>query len=295
VECFLEVADRLSFTRAAAVLYLSQPAVTAQVKSLEDELGFPLFRREGHTVSLTAAGKSMQRDLRTILTAYERAVQAAAVLALGSAQAVSLGYSASQAETWLASAMRLFHARHPAATVVLHREKATQLSQMFAEGLLDAVIILDVDVERVPDVEFVPIIETNGCMFMPPTHRLAAKDQIELADLKDEDLITLVQSGGSRRFHLAARALSRFGLDLKAVQAIDDPETGFLMAEAGSGIYAGLEVEAAFAARFGLVGRVLDVRIPQMSIGIAYHKGSDGCLFQALADGAKGVLASVDC
>jgi len=77
LECFVQVADNLNFRRAADELHLSQPTVSKQVSSLEDELGGALFARNTHEVSLTAFGTSFLPDAREILrmsyTAAERA------------------------------------------------------------------------------------------------------------------------------------------------------------------------------------------------------------------------------
>ena len=75
VEAFLAVARLSSFTRAAAKLYLTQPAITQQMRALETELGFPLFERRGRRLRLTPAGKALQAYPPRVLALVERFVR----------------------------------------------------------------------------------------------------------------------------------------------------------------------------------------------------------------------------
>ena len=71
--CFLTVADTLSFARAAAQLHVTQPAVTHQIKVLEQELGVPLFYRSTRSVILTRDGQSFLEDARRIIAIEHQA------------------------------------------------------------------------------------------------------------------------------------------------------------------------------------------------------------------------------
>lgn len=78
---FIAVADQNSFTRASAVLFVSQSAVSQQISALEDELGFPLFIRNKHSVVLTQAGDDFYRRIRSLLDKMDDAVDMARVTA----------------------------------------------------------------------------------------------------------------------------------------------------------------------------------------------------------------------
>src|SRR3982074_1285396 len=69
LETFLEVARRASFSRAAEKRFRTQPAISSQIRSLEEEVGARLFDRSGGRVSLTAAGKAMQHSTEHTLDA----------------------------------------------------------------------------------------------------------------------------------------------------------------------------------------------------------------------------------
>lgn len=75
IRSFIMVADLKSFTNAAEALFMTQPAISAQIKSLEETIGLPLIERNDKRVQLTEAGKHFYRDAKEILTVYNRAIE----------------------------------------------------------------------------------------------------------------------------------------------------------------------------------------------------------------------------
>ena len=75
LECFLTVAETLNFAKAAQILNITQPAVTKNIKSLEDELSTRLFRRSTRNVELTREGKLLINDAQVIIRTSRRAIK----------------------------------------------------------------------------------------------------------------------------------------------------------------------------------------------------------------------------
>src|SRR5690625_977138 len=71
LEYFTEVAKHLNFTKAASTLHISQPSLSKTVKSMEDELGVPLFNRSFRHLELTDAGKALLHNAKHVLHAYQ--------------------------------------------------------------------------------------------------------------------------------------------------------------------------------------------------------------------------------
>ena len=71
LRCFVGVADQLSFSRASEQIGLSQPALSRQVRALEDELGMPLFDRVGRRIKLTSGGEELAARARLLLQDFE--------------------------------------------------------------------------------------------------------------------------------------------------------------------------------------------------------------------------------
>src|ERR1700730_130966 len=110
---FYEVATTGSFTRAAAKLYLSQPAVTQQIRALESELGFALFERHGRRLRLTAAGEALQAYPPRVLSLVDEAINAAREAAGRGSRTLHVGAGDTVATYILPDLVRDFHASRP--------------------------------------------------------------------------------------------------------------------------------------------------------------------------------------
>src|SRR5688572_30480111 len=117
VRYFLEVADRLSFTRAAEALNMAQSPLSQQIRLLETELGVALLDRSTRHVSLTAAGAAFQLRARGLVTELERAVGEAQRVASGDTGSVVVGFGALQFLSAVPVALRAVRRHAPELTL----------------------------------------------------------------------------------------------------------------------------------------------------------------------------------
>src|SRR3989449_2008474 len=92
---FVAVAEMENVSRAALKLHVSQPALSRQIRDLEDELGFLLLERSARSVRLTDAGRAFLSEARAVLQRVEDAVQVARVIATGGSGELHVGYAPS--------------------------------------------------------------------------------------------------------------------------------------------------------------------------------------------------------
>ncbi|MEU9442491.1 LysR family transcriptional regulator [Streptomyces sp. NPDC048304] len=201
---FVAVAEELHFTRAAEKLYVSQPALSKQIRSLERQLGAELFRRDQHGVALTPAGEALLPHARTVLTAWDAG--AAAVEAAKAAQRSTLvvGMSTSPGRGGLLPAVRSrFTAAHPEVTVRLRQMSWDDPTAGLADGTADVAFVW----LPLPDEEryaWTVITEEPRLLALPDAHPLAARPEIDFADLLDEPFLALPESAGRLRDHWLA-------------------------------------------------------------------------------------------
>ncbi|MFF2348224.1 LysR family transcriptional regulator [Kitasatospora sp. NPDC058115] len=201
---FLAVAEELHFTRAAERLYVSQPALSKQIRALELRLGAELFRRDRHGVTLAAAGEALVPHARKVLAAW--ADGAAAVEAVKAEQRSTLvvGMSTSPARGGLLPAIRSrFTAAHPQATTRLRHVSWDDPTAGLANGAVDIAFVW-LPLPGPERFRWTVVAEEPRLAALPDTHPLAARDGFDFADLLDEPFLALPASAGPLRDHWLA-------------------------------------------------------------------------------------------
>ncbi|MFD5270100.1 LysR family transcriptional regulator [Streptomyces sp. NPDC058335] len=202
---FTAVAEELHFTRAAERLYVSQPALSKQIRSLERQLAVELFRRDRQKVALTAAGRALLPHARRVLASWAEA--AAAVEEVRSAEhgTLTVGMSTSPGRGGILPAIRSrFTAAHPRTVVRLRQVNWADPTAGLADGDADVAFVW----LPVPDQDryaWTLIAEEPVHVALPETHPLAAtRTAIDFAELLDEPFLALPESSGPLRDHWLA-------------------------------------------------------------------------------------------
>lgn len=90
---FIDAVDLASFTAAAQKNFVSQTAISKQMKNLEEEIGAPLFHRENNRVTVTSAGRQFYNHAKQLITNYEQAVQLAHAVGATDKQTLTIGFT----------------------------------------------------------------------------------------------------------------------------------------------------------------------------------------------------------
>jgi DNA-binding transcriptional LysR family regulator len=187
LRCFLAVAERRHFTRAARELGLAQPSVSAQVRRLESELGSELFHRMKGNVTLTPAGEALLPFARRILTDVDAASSELRESGVQVRGRLSIGATPSLAATLVPPVLARFHSAYPAVDLVLREAGSGDLVTALEEGALDvALVILPV---RHDVLETQPLLREELVLALARTHPLAKRRTISVADLRDVPLV----------------------------------------------------------------------------------------------------------
>lgn len=188
---FLEVAHHASFSKASESIHLSQPTLSKMVKNLEDELGVLLLDRSTRKVVLTEAGKVVQAHAQTILSAMDHMRSAVADLSGLRKGHFTLGLPPVIGASFFPKVIADFHLLYPDIGITLVEEGGKKIEQLLLDGSIDlGVVVLPVD-ERL--FEIVPIVERQLHLVLPLSHRLSEREEVRLAELRDESLILFRQ------------------------------------------------------------------------------------------------------
>lgn len=189
INYFLAVADHLSFTRAASALYVSQPALSQQIKQLEETLGTPLFDRSGRKIRLTDAGEVYVCYARNALRDLEegrRAIHDVHDLSRG---ALRIAITPTFTTYLIGPLIEIFHQRYPNITVNVQEMSQEKMEGRLIEGDFDVGIAFD-EVHSV-DIESQALLTETLALVVRQDHPLAQEETISLLSLNDLSLVLL--------------------------------------------------------------------------------------------------------
>ncbi|MGJ8724235.1 MAG: LysR family transcriptional regulator [Roseibacillus sp.] len=228
---FVEVAERGNISEAARVLNITQPALSRQVRSFEDEMGWELLVRGGKSVALTRAGKTVMREGRRILKAVEagesrmrREVEGAEL---------RIGFAPSLASGIIEKAMAVFCQLHPTVKVHLHDSTTEEMWQGLRQGSLD--LILEV-ATREAEIRWEVLKQKNFRIAVPAGHRFEKKRKIKAGDLEGERLILLSRTDYPGYWAQVTDYFSTHGLNAKVAGEFDGISSLRMGLQAGMGL-----------------------------------------------------------
>jgi DNA-binding transcriptional LysR family regulator len=269
LETFLLVAEERNFTRAAARLSLTQPAVTRQIMSLERELQTRLFERLGREVRLTAAGRALRIYADRILRLCDDARAALSDVASGSAGDVTVGATSTLATYLLPRVISEFRSCYPRIELTVSTGASSRILRLVEENEVDLGLVAS---ELVPSplVE-VPLCDYRTVAIVPSHHHLAGVSDLPIERLACEPLI-LMKQGTYLRRHVD-RLLQSAGVRAKTVMELDNVEVLKKMVETGLGV--SLVPEVAVREEVA-AGRVAALRLeqaaePQRQVTLVYR------------------------
>ncbi|CAM5414251.1 MULTISPECIES: LysR family transcriptional regulator [Streptomyces] len=250
---FLAVAEEGSLVRAAERVYVSQPALTKQIRQLESRLGVRLFERSRTGMALTDAGRELARRAPDVLAAWDDALRAARAAGRHTARVMRVGFVASAANEATPGIVAEFARRRPGWRAELRQAAWTNPSAGLADGEVDAALL------RLPfpgqDALRVEVLfDEERWVALPSTHRLAERAEIAFRELWDEPFVAAPAETGAWRDHWLA-AGEREGRAVRIGAVTEQPDDWLSAIASGYGIALAPASAARFYARPGVVYR----------------------------------------
>jgi len=256
---FRKVAERLSFRKAAEELYLTQPAVSQQIKALEAELGVVLFDRSGSQVQLTPAGGALLKYADESSRLLHEARHAVAAFSGTQSGVLTLGASTTVAQYVLPRLLSEFCASHPRVHPTLISGNTEQIVAAVEEEKIALGFIEGPPRSR--DLTVTPFLEDELVLLVAAAHEWAEQSNIALEDLASAPLLMRERGSGTR--HIVELALERHHIrrgSLNVAMELDSTEAIKSAVEAGFG--AGFVSRWAIAkdARLGPGFRIVEIK-----------------------------------
>jgi DNA-binding transcriptional LysR family regulator len=231
---FVAVAEELHFRRAAERLHVAQPAVSEQVRKLEDELGVRLFERNQRSVSLTAAGAALLREARRVLDQAETA-RLAARNARGPSSVLRVGYVPAVLSASVPRALQRLTITMPQVEIALEPGSGLELVDAVRAGKLDAAVV------SLPTPAAglrITGLGTQGAVAVFPVgHEQAVKSVVRLEQIAPERLIVLPRDADRAFYDAVIAACRDAGLSPTLIEAPDGQvERALLAVASGTGM-----------------------------------------------------------
>jgi DNA-binding transcriptional LysR family regulator len=239
---FVAVAEEGNFTRAAERLGMQQPPLSQQIRALESELGFALFRRHPKGAALTQGGEVFLQEARAILDSLGHAAARAARAAQGSEGLVTLGFTSSAAaHPLIPHIVRAYRARRPGVNLEFREGNAAELTDAVAADKLH-VAFLRMPVGQPAGLAFHQLLVEEMLLVLPVGHPALKKragqrmPSVSLTALRDENFILVRRHGGRGMYANLLAACERLGFTPHIAVEVERMLTNISLVAAGAGV-----------------------------------------------------------
>lgn len=196
LQYFLEVTRSGSFTHAAEKLYITQPAISRIIKSLEDELGVLLFIRSRKKLVLTDAGSVLYEHAQFFDKQFQRLQTELESLITLKKGHIRIGLPSIINNFFFSKLIASFHQEYPEITFQLIEDGSKRIGEKVMESKLDFGVVVLPDEHDVFD--YFSFVQDELKVIVPSTHHLVHKRSVSLVELKDEDFIMFNQDFAMR-------------------------------------------------------------------------------------------------
>ncbi len=186
---FVAVAETENVTRAAAKLRIAQPAVSRQIRDLEEELGVPLLERQAKSVRLTDAGRLFLEEARAVLERADAAVEKVRAAGQRARGELQVGYAPSLTSRILPRALRRMQADFPLVRVLLHDLSSEEMLAQIREGRLHVALMVEPSPAQLRGLRFRELARYPIRLATAPKHPLSRKRSVPIAAISGEPLI----------------------------------------------------------------------------------------------------------
>jgi DNA-binding transcriptional LysR family regulator len=188
IRSFLSIAETLHFGRTAELIHLSQPALSLQIRALEEELGVRLFERNRRKTTLTAAGCAFRDDAAAALSQLDQAIRRARLAANGKLGQLRIGFISTMGTEIVPNIVRQFRESNPEVEFSLRAITTADQIPMLETGSLD-IGFLRLPIGGHPALDVVTVHREPFLLVVPSSHNLAKRKRVRLHELSGHEFV----------------------------------------------------------------------------------------------------------
>ncbi|MGH8102547.1 MAG: LysR family transcriptional regulator [Chthoniobacterales bacterium] len=269
---FVAVAEMENVSRAALKLHVSQPALSRQIRDLEDEIGFSLLERTAKSVRLTDAGRTFLDHARALLQNADEAVTKARAVARAEPTELHVGYSPTPVAEILPKALRAFQQAMPNVHVRLHDLNNNAIRDGLRDGRLQlGLIVPPAKASSMGDLRYEELFHERVCVAVAPQHPFARRRAIPLTEVASEPLIGLTREDYPNYYDLLSVTFSKVKQKPRIIEEHDSMAGVMSAVEAGTGVAVAVDFGYSFGNRVKFLHLTPEPK--PVSVGVAATKG----------------------
>jgi DNA-binding transcriptional LysR family regulator len=188
IRSFLSIAETLHFGRTAELIHISQPALSLQIRALEEEVGVRLFERNRRKTTLTAAGFAFRDDAAAALSQLEQAIRRARLAANGKLGLLRIGFISTAGREIVPDIVRQFRELNPEVEFSLRNILTAEQVQMLETGSLD-IGFLRLPIGGHSALDVVTVHREPFVLVVPSSHKLAKRKRVRLREVVGQDFV----------------------------------------------------------------------------------------------------------
>ncbi|MGI6731098.1 MAG: LysR family transcriptional regulator [Anaerovoracaceae bacterium] len=188
---FVSVAEKKSFTKAAADHYIAQASISQQIRSLENQLGVKLLDRNNRSVELTPAGQVLLVKAKRLLSETKEIAESAQRAAKGFEGTLRIGFEGPHEKRFLPKLIEIFCTTYPHVRFIMNDSNISNLKDSLENGDLDIIFNISSYLKGYSDLKIERIHRDSLYIFMPHDHPLATNNLLHVSMLADEKFLGL--------------------------------------------------------------------------------------------------------
>ncbi len=235
---FVAVATDLHFSRASRRLHVAQPALSRQIRDLENELGVALLHRNSHSVRLTDAGRAFLERVTLILQSVNEATDAARRAASGDAGRLTIAFIGALTHEFLPQLLQGFRREFPGVDLRLNEVSPALQLEEIAAGRLDVGFVGMTDGAQSARIQVETLFDEPLVVALPTDHAFASRTTVALERLADERWLITARRHESPESHWLLGICRQLGFEPTRLMEVDRAPTVLNYIAAGYGVSA---------------------------------------------------------
>ncbi len=262
---FLTVAEKLSFTKAAAELRVAQPALSRQVRDLEEEIGVQLLNRSPNGVTLTQEGRFYLDEVRELLRLSTEAVERVQAFSRGQRGELHIGYAPTPTVEILPRALDAFQSEFPNVHVQLHDASRRELVDGLKSGVFEIALMPEV---TAPGIVFEAVCSYPFAVAFPPGHSFSRLKKVPFEKLATQPLVGFSRIEYPDYYAFLKAIFQSSGFEANLVSECDSASTLIAAVESGRGVAVTVPI-LRFVSGKRLAYRPIEGITKKVSVGVA--------------------------